>query len=135
MTMTDRPVFGELSFYQAMAAALNADEKWAELGKPLTYSMVYAYGAPVDKVFFLNFDEGHIDEVAELKAVDERPADFVISGTPDNWKAILKGEVKPATAMAMGKLKVQGKQTVLLRNMKAFTHIMDVMTGLDPVYP
>jgi putative sterol carrier protein len=36
--------------------------------------------------------------------------------------------------MAMGKLKVKGKQTFLLKNMSAFSHILDVMTRLDPVY-
>jgi len=133
--MADRPVFGELSFYEAMAESLNADPEWAEIGKALSYSMTYVYGAPIDRVFYVEFDEGRVVEVAELATPEERIADFVVSGSPDNWKAVLTGAVKPATAMATGKLKIQGKQTVLLRNMKAFTHVMAVMTALDPVYP
>lgn len=129
-----RPTFGDLSFYEAMAAALNSDEEWAERGKALTYSMTYVYTAPLDKVFFVNFDAGQVTESVELSDVDDRPADFVITGTPENWKAVLSGDVKPATAMATGKLNIKGKQTTLLKNMKAFTYIMDVMSNLDPVY-
>ena len=33
-----------------------------------------------------------------------------------------------------GKLKVTGKQVYLLKNMGAFSYILDVMTRLDPVY-
>jgi len=36
--------------------------------------------------------------------------------------------------MATGKLKVKGKQTYLLKNMAAFSYILEVMTGLDPAY-
>ena len=36
--------------------------------------------------------------------------------------------------MATGKLKIKGKQTYLLKNMSAFSQILEVMTGLDPVY-
>lgn len=130
----ERPRFGTLGFYEAMAAALNVDPEWAEKGKLISCSMIYNYGPPVDRVFFLNFDEGQVTEVAEVGSPEERPADFRISGTGDAWKSVLRSEVKPATAMAMGKLKVKGKQTFLLKNMSAFSHILDVMTRLDPIY-
>jgi len=132
--MSARPKFGTLEFYQAMADALNADPEWADKGKPLSCAMVYAYGPPVNRSFYLNFDEGRITEVAEVATPEERPAEFVITGTGDSWKAVLQKEVKPATAMATGKLKVKGKQTFLLKNMSAFSHILDVMTQLDPDY-
>lgn len=130
----DRPVFGTLSLFEAMAAALNSDPAWVEKGANITASMVYSYLAPIGKLFYLNFDGGKITEVAELVSDDEKPADYVITGTPDVWRAIFKKELKPTTAMATGKLKVKGKQTYLLRNMAAFSYILEVMTGLDPVY-
>jgi hypothetical protein len=131
---TERPVFGTLSLYQAMADALNNDALWAEKGANITASMVYSFLPPIGKLFYLNYDHGKITEVAELISEDERPADYVISGSPDAWRAVFKKELKPTTAMATGKLKVQGKQTYLLRNMSAFSYILEVMTGLDPVY-
>jgi hypothetical protein len=131
---TERPVFGTLSLYQAMADALNNDALWAEKGANITASMVYSFLPPIGKLFYLNYDHGKIIEVAELISEDERSADYVISGSPEAWRAVFKKELKPTTAMATGKLKVQGKQTYLLRNMSAFSYILEVMTGLDPVY-
>lgn len=131
---TDRPVFGTVGFYQAMADALNSDPAWLEMATPITYTMIYRYEPPVDKTFFIRFEEGRITEVTELATPDERPADFVISGEPASWQGVLQKTINPTVAMATGKLKVQGKQTVLLRHMKRFTYLIDKMTTLDPVY-
>jgi putative sterol carrier protein len=131
---TQRPVFGTFSLYQAMADALNNDATWVDKGANITASMIYNYLPPIGKLFYLNFDHGKITEVAELASEDEKPSDYVITGTPDAWRALFKKELKPTTAMATGKLKVKGKQTYLLKNMSAFSYILEVMTGLDPVY-
>lgn len=128
------PHFGTLSFYEAMAQVLNQDPVWGEKAKSITCSMLHVYGAPVDRTFLTSFEKGRVTEVAELSADDNRTTDFVITGTGDSWKAVLRKEVKPTTAMATGKLKVDGKQIYLLRNMSAFTHMLDLMTKLDPVY-
>lgn len=131
----ERIVFGTLGFYEAMANALNNDPVWLEKGAALKATMIYQYGAPVDKFFYLNFAEGKVTDVTELVSAEERPAEYVVSGSADAWKAVLRKEIKPATAMATGKLKVKGKQTYLLKNMAAFTYVLDVMTTLDPIYP
>jgi hypothetical protein len=132
--MSDPVQFGTLGFYQKMAEALNVDPEWVEKGKPLSCAMVFVYGPPVDRNFYVSFDAGKVTDVAELASVEERPAEFVITGTGEAWRAVLRREVKPATAMATGKLKVKGRQTYLLKNMAAFSHILDVMTRLDPIY-
>jgi putative sterol carrier protein len=127
----DRPVFGTLGFYQEVADALNSDPAWLEMATPITYSMIYFYDLPINKAFFINFDQGKITEVAQLASADERPADFVITGPPDAWKAVIQKSLTPTAAMATGKLKVQGKQTILLRHMKKFSYLIDKMTTLD----
>ena len=129
-----RPRFGQISFYEAMANALNDDPVWKEKGRSITCSMLHVYGSPVDRTFFTNFESGRVTEVAELPTGKSRRTDFVISGSPEHWKAVLRNEIKPATAMATGKLKVEGKQIYLLRNMAAFSRMLDLMTELDPTY-
>jgi hypothetical protein len=131
---TERPVFGTLSLYEAMAEALNRDPVWVEKGANITASMVYSFLPPIGRLFFLNYDHGKITEVAELAAEEERPSDYLISGSPEVWKAVFRKELKPTTAMATGKLKVRGKQSYLLRNMAAFSYILEVMTNQDVVY-
>ena len=130
----ERPVFGTLSLYEAMADALNADPAWVDKGANITASMVYSFGPPIGRLFYLNFDHGKITEVAELTYKEERPSDYLISGSPEAWKAMFRKELKPATGIATGKLKVRGKQTYLLKNMAAFSYILDVMTNVDVAY-
>lgn len=125
------PQLGTLAFYEEMARVLNNDSIWEEKGKAITCTMLHAYGPPVDRKFFTNFDEGRVTEVAEVSGDDERSADFVISGSPENWNAVLQKQLKPTTAMTTGKLKVEGKQIYLLRNMGAFSYMLDLMTTLQ----
>ncbi len=131
----DRPVFGTVSLYESLAASLNADPVWRELATPITYSMVYAYLPPVDKRFYLRFDAGEIVEVRELDRAEDPAVDFVISAKPDVWAALIKLEMNPTAAMATGKVKIQGKQTVLLRHMKRFSYLIDRLCHLDPAFP
>lgn len=130
----DRTVFGTLGFYQAMANALNNDPQWPEKGEALKAKMIYAYGEPINKNFYMEFDAGKVTDVTEVDSPEQSSAQFVVSGSAASWKAVLRKEIKPATAMAIGKLKVKGKQTYLLKNMGAFVYILDVMTQLDPIY-
>ena len=131
---TERPLFGTLSLYEAMADALNNDPVWVDKGANITASMVYSFLPPIGRLFFLNYDHGKITEVAELASEEERPSDYLISGSPEVWKAVFQKELKPTTAIATGKLKVRGKQSYLLKNMAAFSYILEVMTNLDVAY-
>jgi hypothetical protein len=131
----DRPVFGTVSLYTALAESLNADPVWRELATPITYTMVYAYLAPIDKRFYLDFKEGEIVEVRELDPGEDIAVDFVISAKPDVWAALIKLEMNPTSAMATGKVKVKGKQTVLLRHMKRFSYLIDRLCHMDPAFP
>ena len=123
--------FGTVQIYEAMAEMLNADPEWADKGKNITYTMVYEYRAPVDKSFLVRFDAGKVTEVRELATSDAEPADFVISGDPETWRAVLERKTSPTAAMTRGQLKVQGKMSVLLKNMAAFSHILDSMTKIE----
>lgn len=131
----DRPVFGTVSLYEALAENLNADPVWRELAKPITYTMIYAYLPPVDKRFYLRFTEGEIVQVRDLPSGEDLEVDFVISAKPDVWAALIRLEMNPTSAMATGKVKVKGKQTVLLRHMKRFSYLIDRLCHMDPAFP
>lgn len=130
-----RPLFATVGFYQALAESLNSDPSWLEMASPISYSMIYGYGPPVDKGFFVRFEEGKVTEVCELNSADEREADFVITGNTEHWLAVLQRSLNPNVAMMTGKLKIKGPQSVLVRYMKPFSYLLDKMTELDPVYP
>jgi hypothetical protein len=128
---TDSVEFGTVGVYEAMADRLNNDPEWLELGRAISYSMVYVYGPPIDRAFFVRFESGKVTDVRQLSEPDAEPADFVITGPPDVWRGVVSGELSPTTAMAKGQLKVQGKMTTLLRHMNAFSRIINILKELD----
>ena len=133
--MADRPVFGTVSFYEAVGEALNSDEEWRKIAEPITFTFIFNYEEPLYKAFLMRFDKGEVVETAELSSPDEREADFVISGPVEYFAELIKGEVSPATAMATQKLRIAGKQALLLRHLKKLSRMLNKMTQLDPVFP
>ncbi len=123
--------FGTVDFYQAMADALNSDPAWADIGKDLDYTMVYVFTEPVDKSFYAVFGGGKVTGVREAGAADAENVDFVISGPPDVWRGIFEKKINPTAALTTGKMKVKGKMTTLLKNMKAFQYVIEAMTKVD----
>jgi putative sterol carrier protein len=125
--------FGTIEVYEEMANLLNSDDDWAEIGKEITYTMVFEYGEPVNKLFFLRFDEGKVTDVREIASADEVSADFVLSSAPDTWRDLLEKKMNPTMAMARGKVKVKGNLALLMKHMKAFNHILDSMSAVELV--
>ncbi len=123
--------FGTVDFYQAMADQLNNDPAWSEIGKDLDYTMVYVFTEPVNKSFYAVFDQGKVTGVREATEADAEAVDFVITGPPDVWRGIFEKTINPTAALTTGKMKVKGKMTTLLKNMKAFSYVIEAMTKVD----
>jgi putative sterol carrier protein len=123
-------VFGTIEVYDEMATLLNGDEEWVERGRGINYSMIFHYTDPVDRTFFVHFDEGRVSEVRELASPDAETADFVISGRPEVWRAIFEKRMSPMVALTRGHLKLKGKLTTLIRHMDGFNYIIDSMTKI-----
>jgi hypothetical protein len=123
--------FGTVAVYEAMADLLNNDPAWAEKGKSIDYSMLFDYGPPVEKTFFVRFADGKVFDVKELGSADAAKADFVLSAAPDVWRGIFDQTINPTNALVKGQIKVKGKIAALLRHMTAFSYIIEAMTKLD----
>lgn len=128
-----KAVFGTVEVYEQMAELLNADPVWVDKGKKMDYSMIYEYGPPVDRCFFIRFDKGRVTDVREIASKDAEPADFVVSGATENWRALLEKRVSPMSAMTRGLLKIDGKATTVMKNIDAFTYVIEVMRNIELV--
>lgn len=125
--------FGTVGFYEAMADQLNDDPLWAERGAKLEYDLVFRYGAPLDRDFWMSLKAGKVLNVHQSTPEEAASAPFIISAEPDVWRSIFAGEVNPTVAMARGKVKVQGNTHELMKHMAAFKHILEVMAKVDYV--
>lgn len=123
--------FGTVAVYEAMAELLNHDPAWAEKGKAIDYSMIFDYGPPVGKTFFLRFADGTVFDVKELPSADAGNADFVLAASPEVWRGIFDQTINPTTALVKGQIKVKGKIAALLRHMTAFSYVIDAMTKIE----
>jgi hypothetical protein len=123
--------FGTVAVYEAMADLLNHDPAWADKGKSIDYSMVFDYGPPVAKTFFLRFADGKVFDVKELPSAETEKADFVLSAAPEVWRGIFDQTINPTNALVKGQIKVKGKIASLLRHMSAFSYIIDAMTKIE----
>ena len=123
--------FGTVAVYEAMADLLNNDPAWAEKGKSINYSMVFDYGSPVGKSFFVRFADGKVFDVKELPGSDAEPADFKLSAAPDVWRGIFDQTINPTNALVKGQIKVKGKIAALLRHMTAFSYIIEAMAKIE----
>lgn len=133
--MADKPVFGTIEYFEALAEEMNNDEEWLEMATPMTYTFVYHYEPPMDKMFVMQFEEGRIVSFSEIDSLDDVDADFTFKGKPEVWAGIIKKELSPTVAMATGKLNVDGPQTVLLRHLKKFAYLNDKMANMDAELP
>jgi hypothetical protein len=130
----ERPVFGTKGLYEALAAGLAADPVWATKGRALTMTMTHVYTAPIGRTFFMRFEEGAITEVAELEAAADRPAEYVLTATPEIWERVLVTQtLKANLALVTRKIAVHGKMGWILKNIAAFNHLLSVLTTLDPI--
>lgn len=120
-----------MAVYEAMAELLNNDPAWAEKGKSIDYSMIFDYGPPVAKTFFLRFADGKVFDVKELETPDAEKADFILSAAPEVWRGIFDQSINPTNALVKGQIKVKGKIAALLRHMTAFSYIIDAMTKIE----
>ena len=63
--------------------------------------------------FFLDIKKGQCVEAVREK----RPkADFFLTGSYDNWKAVLDGEMDVIKAVTVGKIKMKGSMIRMLKN-------------------
>jgi alkyl sulfatase BDS1-like metallo-beta-lactamase superfamily hydrolase len=123
--------FGTVEVYEELAALLNTDPVWAEKGKKIDNSLVFDYTDPVNKAFFVRFQAGQLTDVRELASADAEPADFTLQGSPEAWRGLLEGTTTPMKAITGGQLKLKGNMMALMKEMKAFSHVMDSLAKIE----
>lgn len=74
-----------------------------------------AGAAPEGSVKFVILDEGAVRIDRDGATADDSPADCVITGTDETFRALLGGGLRPATAFMTGRLRVEGDMGVAMR--------------------
>ena len=61
----------------------------------------------------------------------DKPAEFVITGTFEEWIKVAKKELDPIQGMMVGKLKLEGDMTKIMRATKAAVELVNTITLME----
>ncbi len=99
---------------------------WSESGKEWTHGPISLVitkdekiGIKEDIYLWLDLDRGVCKEAKLVSREEGEKAPFVIYGTYERWKQVIKGELEPIKALAQGKLKLKGNLGIIVRFVKA----------------
>lgn len=93
--------------------------------------IVHESPAHADEVFYIDFDDGRINELyaGERAAFARRGIEptFTVEGDYETYKAIQQGHMTEATALLKGRLKLHGGMFRALRYMRALEAVTEIL--------
>lgn len=138
------PAFLSDDWAQALCAALNASPAYAEAAATWEGDLCFvarAGGAPdgsrldADCTAYFDLDRGACRGAgAVASAADAGPA-FAIEAAYADWRAILGGQLDPIMAVMLGKLRVAGDKSVVLRHAKAAKAMVACAASVETEWP
>jgi putative sterol carrier protein len=113
-------IFPSFDWLVSLKEKLNSDEKYKQIASKWEGDIIFLItpgGALKEEIiYYVNLWHGECPGVAELNAVDEKEAVFILQAGYDNIVRILKGELNPMVAMMTRKLNVKGNLGYMLKN-------------------
>jgi len=118
--------FPSAEWAQALREAINASPAYRESaadweGGPICFVI----RTDEEKTYlWLDLHRGECRAAELVSPAEGERAPFLISAEYEEWKRILRGELDPVRAIWMGKLKVRGDLSLLLRYMRAAQELL-----------
>jgi putative sterol carrier protein len=135
--------FGTPEWAQALVTAINASSEYrnsgASWGVGFNGNVLFAFeaGGPLPNSLYLLLRlAGGKSSGAEFVPGPSHPdAGFTLRAPYPLWREILGGKTLAATAILMGRMKVEGNTVALLKHAGAHRSLMHCVSSLDTRYP
>jgi len=135
--------FGTPEWARALLEAINASSEYrnsgATWGVGFNGNVLFAFepGGALPKALYLLLRlEGGKSSGAEFVPGPSHPdAGFTLRASYPLWREILGGKTLAATAILMGRMKVEGNTVALLKHAGAHRSLMHCVASLDTRYP
>ena len=115
----DKTLFLSPEWVARAKDAINADEKYHKAARHISDRISFkilgahpASGGRDVTHFYLGLKNGRCVDTA----VEERKADFYLTGKYEDWKAVLDGKLDVIPAIVKGKIKMKGNMLHMLKN-------------------
>ncbi len=122
----------------AYKQAINDDPEYKTAGAewtagPLAFVVKAepAVGLDEDTAFVLDVHQGECRDayIADMDKAQQQP--FMITGSYQQWKAVIRKELDPIKAMMQGKLKLKGNLPMIVRFVKAAQVLVENASKID----
>ena len=135
--------FGTPAWAGALVTAINASSEYRNSGRAwgvgFNGNVLFAFeaGGPLSKPLYLLLRlEGGKSSGAEFVPGPSHPdAGFTLRASYPLWREILGGKTLAATAILMGRMKVEGNTVALLKHAGAHRSLVHCVASLDTRYP
>lgn len=135
--------FGTPAWAQALVTAINASSEYRNSGGSwgvgFNGNVLFAFepGGALEKALYLLLRlAGGKSSGAEFVPGPSHPdAGFTLRAPYPLWREILGGKTLAATAILMGRMKVEGNTVALLKHAGAHRSLMHCVSSLDTRYP
>jgi len=135
--------FGTAEWAQALVEAINASSEYRNSGRSwgvgFNGNVLFAFepggGLPKPLHLLLRLEGGKSSGAAFVPGPTHPEAGFTLRAPYSLWREILGGKTLAATAILMGRMKVEGNTVALLKHAGAHRSLMHCVSSLDTRYP
>lgn len=135
--------FGAPEWSRALVDAINASSEYrnsgAGWGVGFNGNVLFAFeaGGGLAKPLYLllRLEGGKSSGATFVPGPSHPDAGFTLRAPYPLWREILGGKTLAATAILMGKMKVEGNAVALLKHAGAHRSLMHVVSSIDTRYP
>ncbi|GAB4318813.1 MAG: hypothetical protein Kow0069_22040 [Promethearchaeota archaeon] len=128
-------LFGTEEWVKAYVENLNSNEAYAEAASWWEGDFVFIVNADAeldhDLFFWIDLYHGKARDWKILSSADEVKAQFTFSGPYSNYIKLVKGELDPIQGLMMGKFKLVGDMSKVMRAVKAAQELVRTITLTD----
>lgn len=138
------PAFFSDAWAEAACAALNASDAYREAAATWEGSLCFVARAgagpdgsvlDADRVAFFDLDRGACRGARSVESAAEAGAAFAIEASYADWRKVLGGTLDPITAVMLGKLRVAGDKSVVIRHARAAKAMVACAAGVPTEWP
>ncbi len=124
---------------KAFRDQLNASEAYAKSAKDWEGDFIFVIEGdktyPNTSYFFVGLLHGKCTDAAMVASAEERPAQYILSGSYSTWRKVMEGTQDPIQAMMTRKLKLKGNLMKVMRYPKAAKDMVDSVQRVDSEFP
>lgn len=92
-------------------------------------------GIETDLHLYMDLWHGDCRDMRLVSKEEGESAKFVITGSYDRWKQVVKGELEPIKGMMQGKLKLKGDLPYIVRYVQAAKELLTCTSKIPARFP